>query len=172
MQFDSLEEEVRELRYKNEMLTKKNNHGRGKCNRVVVVFKWDVSVGDYKLEAVAQNLKVAAGIRSKYIEEAHKFNIDPNKYVWFKDYPVVWSKSIFPDRYKIYDVDNKKTIFTQRMDRGDGYYSKYNMAKYVATKMKEEGKIGNWVIQKYNRKTKHWDVVTAPNKVSKLKKFN
>jgi hypothetical protein len=149
------------------------NHGRGTCRRVVVVWKINVEEGLKELHCIAQNPKVAQGIRESFYEEAHKYGFDPKDYVTWEDRPVVWSRSVFKDRYRLYDLDNKKMIWNHTNKHNDtGDFTTHGRARQRARLEAKKGNLKNYVIQKWNRQRQRWDNVGMENQTSRQKAVN
>lgn len=149
------------------------NHGRGRCNKVTVVFKINMESGTREFFCVAQNPTVAIGIREQHVDEAKKYGIDPKYYISFEDAPVVWSRAVFPTLYRIWDTDRNRTVWGgENTKNKDGYYIRRKSALNKAEKLKEKGELNNYIIEVYNRQRKRWEVSFASSRKSKLKSFN
>ena len=146
--------------------TEEPNHGRGVCKKVVVVWKLNMLEGIKELYCIAQNPKVALGIRQQFYAEAAQYGIEPKYYITWEERAVVWSRTVFTDRFRLYDVDNKKIIWAGK--NTDGEFKRREGATRVANQLIKEGKLKDYQILKWNRRYRRWDVLepTSRKKVS------
>ena len=133
------------------------NHGRGRCGFVVVVWKLNVLAGVKELYAVVQNEGIAQGIRENLYKEAHDYGIEPKYYITWEEKMVLWSRDVFKDRYRVWDLEMNRPHYPDGLK--DIYFDQYTLARNFGMKEKREGNIGEWCIQKYNRQRRKWDVI-------------
>lgn len=147
------------------------NHGRGKCSRVVVVWKLNMLEGIKELYCIAQNPTVAKGIREQYREEAIRYGIEPKYYITWEDRAVIWSRTVFDDRYRLYDVDNKKIIWAGK-NSSTGEFKRREGATRVANQLIKDGKLKHYMIQKWNRQRRRWDELDPHARKKKSIRFS
>lgn len=112
---------------------------------------------------VAQNPRVALGIRRQFYDEANKYGIDPKYFVTWEDRAVIWSRTVFADRFRLFDVDNNKIIWGGKNTNGE--FKRREGAKRVANKLIKEGKLKNFQILRWNRRFKRWDVFDPSGRI-------
>jgi len=135
------------------------NHGRGRCKKVTVVWKIDMAEGLKKFYCIAQNPEVAKGIRAQFADEARSVGIKPHHYVTYEDYPVVWSRTVFTERYRLMDTDTGEIIWASGHHKENtGEYSRRKGALDRANRMIKEGTLKNYVILRWNRRFRKWDI--------------
>jgi hypothetical protein len=147
------------------------NHGRGRCLKVTAVWKINMEEGVKELYCIAQNPKVASGIRERYREEAERYNIDPKYYITWEDRAVIWSRTVFPDRFRLINTDTNGTIWPEWRTNKTGEFNRKEGAKRMANRLISQGKLENYKIVKWNRQRKRWDDLDEKNSV-KLRRFN
>lgn len=149
--------------------TPKDSSDRGICKKVYVVRKLNMTEGIRELYCIAQTRKVCRGIQDLFRDEAERYGIDPAYYIWYEERPVVWSRTVFPDRYRIYDTINNHIVWGTHRTKLSGEYVYFTAAKTRAEKFKKEGILKEYVIQRYDRRKKLWIDVSHSNKKSKRK---
>jgi hypothetical protein len=142
------------------------NHGRGRCVRVVVVWKLNMEEGLKEFYCVAQNPKVAQGIREQFRAEATKHGIKPRHYVTFQEVPVVWSRTVFKERYRLIDLDTDKIIWAKGNPEGE--FSRRKSAVDRAIVEERKGALKNYAVVVWNRRYRRWDISEMKGEKSKL----
>lgn len=133
------------------------NHGKGRCGFVVIVWKLNFLAGVKELYAVVQTEEIAKGIREQFYKEAHDYGIEPKYYITWEEKMVLWSRDVFKDRYRVYDLSANKPYYSNRTK--DLYFQHHTTATRFGRVEYKRGNIGEWCVQKYNRQKRRWDVI-------------
>lgn len=148
----------------------KYNNKRKEVYSVCVVYKLNISTGQYDLYCIALNPAIAREIRIKYREEAEAYGFKPNEYVKYELRRLVDHIAVVRPKYRIVDLDKKKVVFGTKQTRQGGYYIYYTAALTKAISLQNKGLLPRFLIQKFNRGTRKWDIVVQTPKRFALSK--
>lgn len=145
------------------------NRGAGRCKKVYIIWKLNMSEGVRELYCVAQNRSLCRAIQEMFREEAERYGIEPQYYVSYEERPVVWSRTVYPEKYRIYDLTNNRVVYGLKNTKDSGYYLYYKAAVTRAESLKENGELDEYCIQVYDRKKKKWIVTGVAIKKARRK---